>query len=367
MTLLLAFGADAVVPSASAGSSNCSAERLAELLAPATDRDRRFALDCSATLAPEDVVEKEIVLRGAAARGVVLDCRGGRIGAPERGSRTRESHRLVIESGRDGHGGWEAPSDVTVRDCRIAGTVRIAGMDGESARESSRRVGHTARAQAAAPTHIHLDRNRFVGPAGLFKLLVNVGVTDVSVTNSVFEGSTIGTTIYLGDESARIHIEANRFDGIAQRREQIALDGTADAIIRGNFFGDTAAGAVFIYRNCGERGRVRVQEPRRNAIEANVFVAGGRAATARPVIWIGSRDRRRSERPEQCALDDGLGFGSSLSAGEAMIERDMARDNRVVGNRFVGIDPARRIRDDDLDNLVGDNTSVSTIPAEWRR
>lgn len=345
----------------------CSAERMAELRAPATEKSWRFDLDCDATLDPGDTIEKEIVIAGTRGEGVTLDCRGARLGVAVPQGRPRPTHRVEIRSEYDAAtGAWSAPSNVVVRDCEIVGTLRIAGMNEDAARESSRLPGHTARAQAAAPHAIRLEKNRFVGPAGRFKLLVNVGVTEVTVRDSLFTGTTVGTTIYLGDESARTRIENNRFESVAARREQIAIDGAAETLVRGNTFADTAMGGIFIYRNCGERGRIRIQEPRRNVIEHNTFEAGDREASGRPVVWIGSRNRQRSERPEQCVLDDGFGFGSSLPAGRAMMERDVARDNRVTDNRFVGVAAGRMVRDDDEGNVVSNDRNVdqpSTAPA----
>lgn len=356
----LALAATGGAPAA--GAPACTAEQMAALRAPATEREFRVELGCSVRLEPGDVIEKEIAIRGGA-RDLTLDCNGARLGAPERGGKARETHRLVIESEMDAAtGAWLTPGGITVRGCAIAGTMRIAGMGEDAARVSSHQAGHTTRAQAAAPHGIRIEASRFIGAAGLFKLFFNVGVTDVLVTGSTFEGSTIGTTIYVGDETARIHISDNRFDGVAQRREQIALDGAADSVITGNVFRDTAMGGVFIYRNCGERGRVRVQEPRRNRIEGNVFGNGGRARSGRPVVWLGSRNGKRTERAEQCVLDDGLGFGSSLPAGQAMIEEDRARQNRVIGNRFVDVPAGERVRDDDRDNEVRDNEAIPSLP-----
>lgn len=344
------------------GKAVCSAEKKAEMLAPATARDRRFVLDCSMNLSPSDVVEKEVSIGGSAASGLTLDCHGARIGAPERGGLTRPAFRLVVQSLRTStEGVMDAPTDVTIRNCVIDGTLRIYGMDGEMARVSALKPGHTARAQAAAPKRIHLDRMRFIGSVDRFKLLINVGSTDVSVTNSVFQGDVVGTTVYVGDEVVSTRIEHNRFEGVASRREQIALDGAAKSVIRANHFSDTADGGVFIYRNCGERGRIRVQEPRGNRIEDNVFEGGRRPPSAKPVVWIGSRNLRRLERPEQCMLDDGLGFGSSLPEGVHLSEQDMARETTVKGNVFVGIAAERSIRNDDQDNVVIDN-SVRSAP-----
>jgi hypothetical protein len=346
----------------------CTGEQMAELRAPATDRDWRVSLTCSPTLTSADVIEKEIQLEGAEADGVTLTCNGATLGDPAKSGRPRPDHRLVIRSARDpASGAWHGPRDVAVIGCRIAGTLRIAGFDEDAARESSRRPGHTERAQAAAPHGIRLERNRFVGDADLFKILIGVGVTDLEIVSSRFDGRLRGTTVYVGDEAARIRIAGNHFDAVSDRREQIAIDGAAHVTVERNVFADTGMGGIYIYRNCGERGRVRIQEPRFNRIEGNTFVPAVRRGKPRPIIWIGSRNKKRTERATECVLDDGAGFGSSLTQGQPpMTERDMARDNQVIGNNFVGIDPAVAIRDDDTSNVVSRNRTIAEPPPALR-
>lgn len=337
----------------------CSAEKMEELRSPATDSRWRVTIDCSVSLQPGEVIEKEILLAGDEASGVVFSCNGATLGRPGSGGRTRDSHRLVIQTKQDDGGSWHPPRDVTVSGCNIAGTMRIAGMAGEQARLSSLEAGHTERAQAAAPTSIRIEDTNFVGTAKLFKLLVGVGVTDLEITGARFEGTQVGTTVYLGDEAARIHIRDSRFDAVAQRREQIAIDGTAKVTIEGNVFSNVEMGGVFIYRNCGELGRIRVQEPAGNVIRDNIFIGTGKEPR-RPTVWIGSRNEKRTERAEQCVLDDGLDTGSSLPAGAApLTERDEAHSNRVEGNRFVGLDPATVIVDSDSGNVVTGNARAA--------
>ncbi len=359
LPLLLLAGATTTASAETAIKPPCSAEKMQELRSPATDSRWRVTIDCSVTLEPGDVIEKEVLLVGEAASGVRFDCNGATLGSPDKAGRMRNSHRLVIQTRQADDGSWHPPRDVTVSGCNIAGTMRIAGMAGEQARLSSLTAGHTERAQSAAPTAIRIEETNFVGTAELFKLLVGVGVTDLAVTGSRFEGTQVGTTVYLSDEAARIRISDSRFDAVAQRREQIAIDGTADVTIERNVFSDVQMGGVFIYRNCGEQGRIRVQEPSGNVIRDNIFVGAG-VPPRRPTVWIGSRNEKRAERPEQCVLDDGLATGSSLSPGaQPQTERDEAHSNRVEGNRFVGLDPAEAILDNDVGNVVTGNVRAA--------
>ena len=336
----------------------CSPEKLDELRSPATADQWRVVVDCSVRLSAGDVIEKEVYLEGEEGSRVDFECNNATLGNVSRASRARGTHRLVIRTRHDDkNGAWHPPHDILVSDCRIEGTMRIEGMAGEPARLSSLQSGHTERAQSAAPRNILVSNTRFVGSAKLFKLIVGVGVTDVTISNAIFEGDAVGVSVYLSDEAARIQIRGSRFLAIAKRREQVAIDGAAQVTIENNVFTNVEMGGVFIYRNCGERGRVRIQAPMHNVIRSNIFANSGSRMPKRPTIWIGSRNVKRSERHEQCILDDGFNLGSSLATGTtALSERDEARENQVLDNRFVGLDPVAMVRDDDLENIVLGNS-----------
>lgn len=249
---------------------------------------------------------------------------------------------IVISSLRTPEG-WEVPENLTIRNGRLRGGIRILGLgaNGEAplVRESSHRPGHTGRAQAAAPRGIVLESLQIEADHGI-PLYLGPGVTGVKVRNCEFTGSSASVALYLDAESARNTIENCTFD-VRAGREVLAVDGSADNTIVGNRFARAAYGGIYLYRNCGEGGTVRHQTPRENRIERNFFNLSG----LRPAsygVWLGSRQGRRS----YCEEDAGYDFGSSID------NRDFADDNTVADNLFEPPSP-HAIRDDGARNHIG--------------
>lgn len=248
---------------------------------------------------------------------------------------------LIIRSDRT-ENGWNRPTDITIRNLRLRGSIRIFGMgrngEAEDVRASSLRKGHTARAQAAAPTRIVIENVEIYAEQRI-PLHLAPGVTEVRVENCKLMGRSSSTGIYLDAESARNVIRGNRFS-LRASREMIAVDSSAENIIEGNHFEQPASGGVYLYRNCGEGGTVRHQTPQRNRIIDNMF-GPGRTKPRSYGIWLGSRNGRRA----YCHLDAGYNFGSSAD------DRDFANDNVVQGNRFSP-NEKRRIRNDGEGNRI---------------
>lgn len=288
--------------------------------------DTPYRLRCQAVLAPGQVVTRPILLEGAESSGAGLDCQGGSIG--RRGVRTTtRSPTIAIWSRRMNAPTplWSRPTDIRIRNCTIHGAVRIWGMgsDGgyEDLRDSSRTADHVARAQAAAPSHIELDRLDLVG-TGSIPLYIGPGVTNVRLTRSAVTGRSDAVALYLDAESAENRIEGNRF-AVRTGREAVAVDGSARNRLVGNEFNLGGRGGIFLYRNCGERGVIRHQTPSDNLIADNIFRG---AARLRPrTVVVGSREGRRP----YCGADRGWPYGSSRDDG------DNASGNIVERNRIV--------------------------------
>lgn len=277
---------------------------------------------------------KRVVLSGTAASGTVIDCGGGWFNG---GALTE----LVIQSEKTA-AGWERPENITIRNCRIHGAIRIVGLgrNGEAheVRESSHHEGHTQRAQDSAPTKIRIS-GVDIEATHVIPLYLAPGVTNVVFEHSRITGWGASTTIYLDCESAGNRITGNTLVMRASR-EVIAVDGSADNVISGNRFENVPFGGICLYRNCGEAGTVRHQTPHGNVIRDNWFDT----RTLRPfqsVIHLGSRNGNRA----YCWQDGGHPFGSSVD------DRDFADDNTVAGNIFDPPTP-RAIRDEGARNVV---------------
>jgi hypothetical protein len=297
----------------------CSAEEVAALTALV---DAPYSLACRAELQGRDII-RPILIEGEEASGAGLDCGGGAIGQPGV-QRTTLAPTVGIWSRRiDGVvPQWSRPSDITFRNCRINGNLRVWGM-GALGRQSdllisSRSREHTDRTQEAAPTRIALDNLAF-DATGSIPLYVGPGVTNLTLHRGRFGGRSDSTAIYLDAESAETTITGVAFD-IQTAREQIAVDGSARNRIADNRFVLRGKGGVFLYRNCGEDGVIRHQTPSNNLIVDNVF-----SGSTRQSVVIGSREGRR----RYCGDDRGWPFGSSIDDG------DHATANVIQRNRTV--------------------------------
>ena len=285
----------------------------------------------AAWLIPQRRFER-VRLSGAAASGTVLDAGGGWLN----GGKLTE---LVISSRWNGSD-WERPADITIRNAKLRGAIRIAGMgrNGQAAavRASSRSEGHTERAQAAAPTRITIS-NVWIEAEGRIPVYLAPGVTHVTVEACVITGRSRSVACYLDAESASNTLRGNTF-AARVAREVVAVDGSAGNRIEGNVFARARLGGIYLYRNCGEGGTVRHQTPHGNILAGNRFMTRGLAWRSYG-IWLGSRNGRRA----YCGCDAGYPFGSSLD------DRDFADNNLVTGNSFEP--PASRaFRDDGADN-----------------
>lgn len=301
----------------------CAAATRARLLSPPTADEAEFLLTCSLRLFPGDRVLKRIVIEGSAASGLTLDCAGARLGRPDETAHLG-SYTIAIRSkppARPGEG-WDHPSGIRIRDCTVFGHVRIWGMgengQGPLVRESSHSLGHTERAQAAAPTDVTITGTS-IKAAGPIPLYLGPGVTRVTLRGSRLDGRSVSTALYLDAESAENRIEDNDIE-TETAREAIAVDGSARNRITGNRFTLRGQGGVRLYRNCGEGGTVRHQTPSDNVITDNVFRTGGWFAAA--AIVVNSRNGWRLT----CGEDAGYPFGSSID------DRDNGTGNVVTPN-----------------------------------
>lgn len=318
----------------------CSRATIEQLKA-ADGAAKPVQLSCDIQLSPDDVIRAPIELSGSAASNTVVDCGGGTLDGSG-----YKAHTLAIRSIRKADGSWDAPSGITVRNCTIKGDVRIIGMaengQGPWLKQSSTAEGHTARAQAAAPSNISIENVAFIA-GGRIPLYAGPGTTGLTVSKSRFTGRTSSVALYFDAESARNAVEDNVFDTRTRSREQIALDGSADNRLAGNTFVDPVNGGIFLYRNCGEGGTIRHQAPQRNVIIGNTFRYAA-ASGDRPAVWLGSRQGNS----RYCFNDAAYPFGSSLNS------RDFAQHNSVTANRLPGGSPSL-IVNNDAANQVSDN------------
>ena len=302
--------------------SACTDTQTSEIRQSHTTSD--LNLKCSLTLSADAVIARRVVIEGEEGSGLVLDCAGGMITAPE-----AEPFSLLIQSRRNADGSWSVPRSVQVKNCTIVGGTRIVGMgingQAEAVRQSSLTAGHTERAQATAPVDTQFERVTFQG-RGTIPLYIAPGVTHTTGRHSKITGRSVSTAVYLDAESAHTELSDTLIDTQAQR-ELLAVDGSAHNLIARNQFVSPVKGGIYLYRNCGEGGTVRHQAPQFNRIEGNTF--DYRAAWGwRPAVWIGSRSGWLGWR-SYCSADKGYALGSSADDG------DFADHNEVQNNIWL--------------------------------
>ncbi|KPN71237.1 right-handed parallel beta-helix repeat-containing protein [Neisseria sp. 83E34] len=322
--------------SAQTAENTCSAEKIAEIVAPAHSGSPQVEINCSATLPSGSSISKELVFQGEAASNLTFDCNGAHI-VRQSGNGDNVKIRSVQQNGQ-----WQRPQNLTLRNCNIQGALRISGMDDDTLRAVSRRPDATQNIQAAAPTHITLDKVNITGN-GRIPLYLRPGATYITVKNSYIQGQSDGTAVYFDMESAHNVFEHNTIE-VRNKREQFALDGSAHNTVRHNRFLSPHNGGIFLYRNCGERGVIRHQTPSSNTISDNYF-ANKQTRVYRPIIWIASRNGGKS----YCSDDAGYALGSSAD------DRDFAENNRITGNRFDKFCSLFTIKQNWQPNHISDN------------
>jgi hypothetical protein len=222
--------------------------------------------------------------------------------------------------------------NVTIKRCKVNGSIRTIGLghNGEApgVKASSTRLGHTEKAQAAAPKNTVLYAVTITGH-GRIPLYLGPGTTRLTMYDSTIKGRSDSVALYLDAESGFNIIRNNTFDIASASREIIAMDGSANNHILTNTIKQAPSGGIYLYRNCGEGGTVRHQAPQNNLIAGNTINNTGGYG-----IWLGSRNGGRL----YCRDDAGFPFGSSKNDG------DFADNNTIRDNTFTN--SARTIRND---------------------
>jgi hypothetical protein len=294
------------------------------------------------------------------ASNVVLDCRGALL---QRASGSA-SLGIVVRTPVD-----EDLADVTIRHCRVDGFLNDIKItrQGVQSLAPGHEYDHHLR-------HVVVEDSTLTDSAG-------VGLyVDPYVTDTVIRRTTIAragsTGIYLDEGSRRATVTDNivvgngfvengpggtntNVGGVDVRywgpgREAIAVDGSGDNLIAGNWLVGNAAGGVFLYTNCGEYVH---QDPaswlehrfgaEHNRVERNVIIGGETG------VWVGSR-MGENVYPMDCS--DPPYVSGPLQA----ITLDRAAHNRIRGNAIAVAHFGVRVEDDDT--FVAGNRFFGSTP-----
>ena len=340
--LVSALGVTAAVP---AWAASCTQMQLDDILAPATAQQNSVEVACSVVLPKDRTISKRLYFSGSASSNQVFDCNGNTV-TP---THITGGDSIVIRSQKQ-HNQWQRPENLTIRGCKVAGSVRVMGMgsngEAEAVRQSSLEAGHTERIQAAAPSRIRLE-NMNISGNGRIPLYLAPGVNHVTVANSRITGSSRSVAVYLDAESAYNTFTRNTIDAKTSGRELIAIDGSAHNTFSQNRFSALNHGGIYFYRNCGEGGTIRHQTPSYNTLSQNVFYYHKYKGTL-PAVWLGARNGKRN----YCEADAGHAFGSSLD------NRDFADFNVVENNQIYRLPVDKMIRNEGSQNRIEGTQTV---------
>jgi parallel beta-helix repeat protein len=318
--------------------------------------DNRIEVTVSSHLDPSCTYTRSIQITSS---DVVFDCRGAMLDkAPD--SRDRLGIEIVAPI--------DVPlSNVTIRNCIVRGfsnNVRIRregfrdltpGSEYDSAFSNIRiENSHFYDSEAsglfvdAYVTGVTLDGIE-VARSGGVGIYLEGGSRDNVVQNSEIHHNGFGD---VDPEGVPVVVGGVEFRYRSTGREGIAIDGSRNNVLRGNRIHNNAAGAVFLYKNCGEDVTTnpggwwnRPYGSSGNLIEANVMAKEDNG------VWLGSR---MAENQALMDCSDVPYVTGPLRA----IYLDPAPDNIVRGNMVLDVVQGVRVEDDG--NRVEDNLFVVT-------
>ena len=352
--------------------TSCDGAKLDKVVEPFSGS---VAVDCDLSLEPHNNIAKNLIYAGSSASNTVLDLNGATVLG------SIQIMSVELEPVGSNLSTYDRPENITIKNGELRGPIRIWGMArngegndespyGNMLKRSSRMLGHTERAQAAAPTNITLD-NLIVSGTGGNPVYFAPGVTHSRLLNSEIRGGSTRVGLYLDAESSGNTIKGNVFSiettatpgGL--KNPQIAIDGSANNKIVNNLFVDADYGAIQLYRNCGDNGVVRHQTPSNNHIINNRFEYVDDAfdwdslLDTQPAVLIGARDWNQETR--YCHEDNDVDFGSGQ--GDA----DYATYNVVMQNQIYDFAVSEMIVTQNhaanSPNFIGLNESVTAETA----
>lgn len=333
----------------------CNNTFVLNVLERASGSKRAIKISCNLNLKKSDVITKRLILEGASASNVTINCNGATInGGKGRLNYKKDMIEVRSKKYRDNKTEkykWSRPKNVTIKNCNIIGSIRVWGMgrNGEdwnikesSKRERSRASAylHIKRLRDNAPKNIVFTHVSITG-VGRNPLYFSPGVTYSKLINSEMKGVSNKVAIYLDAESAyntiknnKIHVKTkkDKWGKIPLVKNRgwplIAIDASTGNSIINNHFSSLNNGGIYLYRNCGEGGTIRHTTPSRNLIINNVFYYR-KYKGLKPAIYIGSRNYGFKENTfGHCDKDEGKPYGSSTS------DKDYARYNIILQNQF---------------------------------
>ncbi len=271
----------------------------------------------------------------------------------------------------------QTPADVdlagvTIRRCRVDGFLNNVHLVRQGFQHLTAGHEYDHHLQGVVIERSTLTNSRGVG------IYVNGYVTDATLRDLVITGSG-STGIYLDTGSRHTIVTRNvlvgngfkengpggtntNFNGLDVRfwgpgREAIAVDGSLDNVIFGNYLVGNSAGGVFLYTNCGENVQTDPGSwvehrygAEHNLVASNLIVGGEEG------VWVGAR-MGENVYPMDCS--DVPYVSGSLFA----ITLDRAAHNTIRGNVVSDVTFGVRVEDDDT--TVASNAFHGDDPSHY--
>lgn len=218
-------------------------------------------------------------------------------------------------------------SNVVVKNCIIKNYTKygvlITSDIPHHKKSNDHKLNYSTSPTGVTLDHLHIERS---GSVGVF---FNDYVSNSTLSNSTISLSK-GVGIYLEQSSKKNTISNNliekngQWHGSTGQREGLAVDSSAENIIRGNKFIKNWAGGIFLYKNCGEdftrkKSVIRWQPSDHNLIENNLFYG------EKVGIWVASRQSVNLLNRD---------CGDKSMDAEGKYYQDYANNNRIINNKF---------------------------------
>ncbi|MEQ8842736.1 MAG: right-handed parallel beta-helix repeat-containing protein [Acidimicrobiales bacterium] len=318
-----------------------------------SEADQRHELTAGVRLDPTCVWSEGFDIT---ASDVVLDCQGALIRNDGGGRGIDVSSPVDIPM-----------SGVVVRGCVVDGFLNSLRVTRPGFRDLTEGVEYEN-----GLTGVVIENNEFRNSRGV-GVFIDGYVSDAVIRDNIVRGAG-STGIYLETGSRRSRVENNMilgnggrengplgqvdtFGGLRFRwwgigREGLAIDGSYENVVTGNWFWGNRHGGILLYTNCGEfpdsgRWFDRRWPSDRNLIEDNTFTGGLNG------VWVGQR-MAENTLPMECTKP------AYVEGPLLRVTRDDAADNEVRDNVFTNVTYPVRVEDDGT--TVADNTITSADP-----
>lgn len=270
-----------------------------------------------------------------------LDCNGGTIDLQR-----NFDNGLVIESG------GKKLDNVNVQNCVFKNskfrTIYIGWKypDREKEQENSRSRIYEVTPQKINLTNISIENT---GSSGIY---IDDYVQGVVIDRARIENSP-AMAVYFEHSSKNNTLRGSQItnSGWRDKREAVSIDSSSNNLIDSNIFSNNKYGAIFLYRNCGEKFDQDKNQVLRWMPTAGNIIKSNQITGSKVGVWIASR-----QSADQQNIGCGIGY-----YGDKKYALDDAKNNTIENNKFSSSDIGVIVEDDDNKITGNQFTDISKI------